>query len=87
MQITKTKTTKFTVETVALGFFKKSVFFRVRKEKHCWCCGADFRTSEDDTISLCTTDKGNKLICTPCAIEMADNGIKVGVNRLLKEHP
>jgi hypothetical protein len=74
LEITKTKTTKYIIRQIALDFLAFDEKYRSIRENNsypgfeCYICNKHFK--DGDKISLIITDKGNKVICHECGIEI-----------------
>lgn len=72
-QITKTRTTIYTITQVAIDFLTFNEKYRqIRnglgyKGFECYACNRAFEAGEK--ISLVFTDKGNKVVCQECALK------------------
>jgi len=74
LEIIKTRTTKYIIRQIGLDMFTfNEAFRRIRGEMkykmfECYVCNKDFK--DDDKISLIITDKGNKVVCHGCGVEI-----------------
>jgi len=74
LEITKTRTTKYTIQQIGLDFLTFDEKFRSIRENHrypgfeCYACGKHFK--DGDKISVIVTDKGNKIVCHNCGVEI-----------------
>lgn len=74
LEIVKTKTTRYSIKQIGLDMFTfDEKFRRIRGEMkykmfECYACNKGFK--DGDKISLIITDKGNKVVCHECGIEI-----------------
>jgi len=87
MVITKTRTKTYTVTSVVIGFVHKEVWL-VRREHGpfvCFQCSRKFADIDNDKwVGLAFTDKGNKPVCTQCALKMVEQGVTVNDRRSIE---
>ncbi len=74
LEIVKTKTTKYIIQQIALDFMTFDEKFRNIRENYkyqgfeCYACGKHFNNG--DKVSVIFTDKGNKVVCHDCGVEI-----------------